>query len=175
MLYRLLCIVIGENTPFSVKIDDAELVDDLKKAIKQEPFAHALDASDPNDRAPDHRSCTQPPSRHERRQQPSSKPQELSGFHSESPGLVGRFRPYVLLSCSCYLCPTTRNDSMVLRRITTSNTLLLDTDATEDAPLIDVGSRNGKGDQEYELSISLRRSRSYGRHERHRLRMGTRL
>jgi hypothetical protein len=79
-------------------------------------------------RVRDHWSRTQPPSRHERRQQARSKPQVLSDFHSESPGLVG-----LCVFLSRYLHPTTWTDSMALRRITTSTTLLLDVDATEDA------------------------------------------
>jgi Crinkler effector protein N-terminal domain len=36
MPYTLLCIVIGGTTPFAVKIDETQLVDELKKAIKKE-------------------------------------------------------------------------------------------------------------------------------------------
>jgi Crinkler effector protein N-terminal domain len=45
MPYKLLCIVIGEKAPFSIKIDDTELVDDLKDAIKKKK-EHTLGAFD---------------------------------------------------------------------------------------------------------------------------------
>jgi Crinkler effector protein N-terminal domain len=45
MQYRFLCIVIGEKTEFSVKVDDADLVDELKDAIKKK-VEHALGAFD---------------------------------------------------------------------------------------------------------------------------------
>ena len=35
MPYKLLCMVIGESTIFSVKIDETDLVDELKDAIKK--------------------------------------------------------------------------------------------------------------------------------------------
>jgi len=35
-MYKIWCIIIDERTPFSVKIDQTESVDDLKKCIKTE-------------------------------------------------------------------------------------------------------------------------------------------
>jgi len=35
-MYKIWCIIIGETTPFSVKIDQTESVDDLKKSVKKE-------------------------------------------------------------------------------------------------------------------------------------------
>ena len=35
-MYKIWCIIVGEMTPFPVKIDQTESVGDLKKCIKQE-------------------------------------------------------------------------------------------------------------------------------------------
>ena len=42
MLYTIWCIILGETTPFSVKIDQYELVDVLKDRIMKEK-EHRLD------------------------------------------------------------------------------------------------------------------------------------
>ena len=36
MVYTLFCIVLGQKTTFSVKVDETQTVDELKKAIKNE-------------------------------------------------------------------------------------------------------------------------------------------
>ena len=45
-MYTIWCIVVGDTTPFSVKIDETKSVDALKKAIKKEtkPMFKAFDA-----------------------------------------------------------------------------------------------------------------------------------
>jgi Crinkler effector protein N-terminal domain len=48
MLYRLLCIVIGETNPIVVDINDDQLVAHLKDAIKKKK-EHVLGAFDAND------------------------------------------------------------------------------------------------------------------------------
>jgi len=35
-MYKIWCIIIGETTPFSVKVDQTESVHDLKKGVKTE-------------------------------------------------------------------------------------------------------------------------------------------